>query len=183
MADFKIALKKTLEHEGGYSDLAGDTGGETIFGISKNNHPKSILWKELNNYKQGLSPFDKSKYKEISALARNNRIISDEVARIYKTSYWDRIKGDSIKNQDMANNIFDMAVNAGVNRAIFLLQSALGVVEDGIIGEKTLNALNNTLNFKDLNNEYVEKRNNFYNTRKNKTYLKSWLNRAKSYYL
>ena len=84
MAIFRISLEKTLEHEGGYADLVDDTGGETIFGISRNNHPNSILWKEIDNYKEMLKPFNKSKYKQINELAKNNSIIMNEVERIYK---------------------------------------------------------------------------------------------------
>ena len=45
MADLKIAEAKTLKWEGGYCNVAGDKGGETIFGIARNMHPDLKLWK------------------------------------------------------------------------------------------------------------------------------------------
>ena len=36
---FETAVAFVLEQEGGLSNLAGDSGGLTKFGISKNNHP------------------------------------------------------------------------------------------------------------------------------------------------
>ena len=61
MADLKIAEAKTLKWEGGYCNIPGDKGGETIFGIARNMHPDLKLWKDVDNYKEGLKPFDKRK--------------------------------------------------------------------------------------------------------------------------
>lgn len=187
MAIFRISLEKTLEHEGGYANLGADTidtsdddtGGETIFGISRNNHPNSILWKEIDNYKEMLKPFNKSKYKQINELAKNNSIIMNEVERIYKESYWNKIKGNDIKIQENADVLFDMAVNAGHSRAIKLAQEVCSIKVDGICGNITINSIN-TLG-KDFCNWYVDKRISWYKTRKNQTYVKAWVNRAERF--
>ena len=179
MADFLTALNITLQHEGGYADLVGDSGGETIFGISKNNHPKSSIWKELDNYKILLAPFDKSKYSKMNALCKNNRIIMNEVQNIYFSEYWLKIKGDSIKMQENANVLFDMAVNAGHSRAVKLAQEMLGIKADGICGNVTIGAINSYGS--DFCNAYTNKRIEWYQARKNQTYIKAWVARAEKF--
>ena len=65
MAKLEIAQAKTLKWEGGYDNVAGDKGGETIFGIARAIHPNLKLWQYLDTYKKGLEPFNKSKYGEL----------------------------------------------------------------------------------------------------------------------
>ena len=48
MADLKIAEAKTLKWEGGYCNIPGDKGGETIFGIARNMHPDLKLWSNVS---------------------------------------------------------------------------------------------------------------------------------------
>ncbi len=122
MASFDAAIIKTLEKEGGskVTEIAGDSGGLTKFGISQRSYP-----------------------------ALNIRNLTEQQARdIYKRDYWDLIRGDRIELQIVAESIFGAAVNMGVKTASKLAQTALdetmsgGIVIDGDIGEKTLSALN-----------------------------------------
>jgi len=114
MADFDIAFKKVIIFEGGYIDDKDDKGGETKFGISKRSFPNiDIRELTLNNAKQ-----------------------------IYKENYWNKIKGDLIDDQDIANNIFDCSVNCGSSTSIRLLQKVINVKIDGILGSITLGSLN-----------------------------------------
>ncbi len=116
MADFDPAVTKTLIREGGatYTHDPDDPGGETKFGISKRAFPKE-----------------------------NIRQLTEERARaLYRQHYWDRIKGDQIESQIVAENLFDTAVNMGVITAVKIVQVALDVTVDGIIGPKTLAAIN-----------------------------------------
>lgn len=97
--------------EGGYVNDPRDPGGETNFGISKRSYPK------LN----------------IKALTR------DDAIAIYKRDYWDACKCDELP-PEIAVAVFDCAVNQGTGIAPRLLQKALRVTADGIIGPKTLAA-------------------------------------------
>jgi len=115
MADFEVAILKVIKHEGGYVNDPKDSGGETKYGISKRAYPNL----------------------DIKNLTLQN------AKAIYKKDYWDRIKGDLIKSQEIAESIFDFAVNAGVKTASKMAQLVLDVKPDGIIGPKTLKALNN----------------------------------------
>jgi lysozyme family protein len=66
----------------------------------------------------------------------------DQAKHIYKSDYWDAIKGDHLPPM-IATLVFDSAVNQGVFRATKLMQTALKVSADGIIGKKTLAAAQN----------------------------------------
>ena len=55
--------------------------------------------------------------------------------------YWDRWKADQIKSQSIANILVDWVWGSG-KWGIIYPQQLLGVVADGIVGPKTLAALN-----------------------------------------
>jgi lysozyme family protein len=65
----------------------------------------------------------------------------DQAKAIYWTDFWLPIAGDKLPPA-LALLVFDTAVMSGVGRAVRLLQAALGVAEDGVIGPQTLSAIN-----------------------------------------
>ena len=193
MADLKIAEAKTLKWEGGYCNIPGDKGGETIFGIARNMHPDLKLWKDVDNYKEGLKPFDKSKYKELETLCKGNGQFMESFYSFYKTNFWDKIKGDEINSQAVANALYDFAVNSGVKTAVKKIQQALqtfalhkNLTADGIMGPKTLEAINEQ-DERDICNKLCDKRSEFFNEiakkGQNAKFLKGWLNRVKDFYI
>ena len=184
MAILQIAAAKTLKWEGGYCNVAGDAGGETIFGIARNMHPNLKLWEYVDTYKKGLAPFDKSKYKELEKLCSGNIQFKEEMEKFYKREFWDKIKGEQIECQESANAIYDFAVNSGVKRAVEYAQETLGVFSDGVMGEKTLGALNTA--GKEFVNHYCDNRAEFFKKiaqkGENAKFLKGWLNRVSDFY-
>ncbi len=163
MAIFNTAIKPLLLREGfdKITDVPGDFGGLTKFGISQKAYPKLNI-------------------RELTA---------EIAASIYKRDYWDSIEGDKIQNQEIAEAIFDAAVNHGVSRSVIIVQQTLNVPHitvDGIFGNKTLNDLNNRISttpIEILLYQLVLNRLRFYSNvvTKNKTQLKflhGWLNRA-----
>ena len=62
--------------------------------------------------------------------------------RVLKPHYWDRWKADNIVSQPVANILVDWVWGSGVN-GIKIPQRVLGVQADGIVGPKTLQAVNN----------------------------------------
>jgi lysozyme family protein len=50
--------------------------------------------------------------------------------------------GDEFINQLSADNVYDFAVNSGVSRAVKYAQRIVGAVEDGVMGAKTIRAIN-----------------------------------------
>ena len=121
---FPDALAVVLEREGGYVHDPDDPGGETNHGVTARVYAR---WRK----RRGLP-------------ARSVRLIQPaEVATIYDAEYWDPVRGDELLRLGfgVALVVFDFAVNAGVGRAIRLLQRTVGVLEDGAFGPATLRAL------------------------------------------
>lgn len=79
----------------------------------------------------------------ISAKAYPNEDIAnltlDRAQALYRADYWNAVAGDSLP-YPFSLLVFDCAVNQGVRMAKTLLQTALRVVADGVIGPKTLAA-------------------------------------------
>ena len=64
----------------------------------------------------------------------------EKVAPLYKAKYWDLVQADKLPD-GVDFCVFDCAVNSGVKRASRLLQRAVGVDDDGVIGRATLAAV------------------------------------------
>ena len=118
--NFASALKAVLAHEGGFSDHPLDPGGVTNLGVTKR------VWEEWRGRPVSI--------KEMMALT------PEIVAPMYKSKYWDRIRGDDLP-AGIDYIVFDAAVNSGTGRAIKWLQAAVGVETDGDLGPKTLAAV------------------------------------------
>lgn len=119
--NFDAALAETLLHEGGWAKHPDDPGGSTMRGITKETYEAYL----------GRSVSDK----ELKAIP------DDHLRDIYKTLYWDKVRGDELPSGlDMV--VFDFGVNSGPARAIRHLQSVVGASPDGAIGPKTMAALN-----------------------------------------
>jgi len=67
------------------------------------------------------------------------RLTRTEALPIYRRLYWDAVRADDLPpGLDLAT--FDLAVNSGPSRAVRMLQTALGVEADGIVGPVTSKA-------------------------------------------
>lgn len=60
---------------------------------------------------------------------------------IFKKGYWDRCKADLIEDQSVANLMVDWTWGSGTT-GIKLAQQVIGVSADGIVGPKTIAAIN-----------------------------------------
>lgn len=111
MINFANSVERVLKSEGGLANDSHDSGGLTNFGISQAQYPGT----------------------DVANLTREDAI------RIYKRDYWDTCGCEDLPPA-LAFLMFDAAVNHGQPKARFLLQKALGVVQDGIIGKDTIAA-------------------------------------------
>lgn len=110
---FEKALDFVLKQEGGYNNDPNDPGKETNLGISKSVYPDE----DIKNMKLARATF------------------------LYRTDYWDKCRcGELPIGVDLI--VFDIAVNQGPYVAIRLLQLALNITVDGIIGPNTLMTAN-----------------------------------------
>ena len=110
-SSFDKAVDFVLAQEGGLVDDPQDPGGITNRGISQKAHP--LL--------------------DIKALTL------EDCKQLYREDYWNKIRGDELPPA-LAVVVFDAAVNQGPHAAIRMLQQAVGVNDDGILGPKTLAA-------------------------------------------
>ena len=60
---------------------------------------------------------------------------------VMKGYFWDKCKADSIKNQSVAEIFVDWCINAGIGK-IKKVQAMVGTKADGIVGPKTILAIN-----------------------------------------
>lgn len=126
MADINIIGSFILSFEGGFSNHPADPGGPTNKGVTL------ATWKSQGYDKDGDGDID----------VDDLRIITDEDAlAILKRNYWDRWQADEIKDQSIANLLVDWTWCSG-SYGIKIPQRVLGVTVDGIVGPKTLAALN-----------------------------------------
>ena len=133
MADFGTAFELTMAAEGGYVHDPDDPGGETYKGIARARNPKWPGWTEIDLLKNN-SNFPNN--------LDTNPGLQTQVKILYEALYWDKIRGDDIGDQDIAESIFDFAVNAGPRTSAKLAQITVGAKADGVIGPKTLEKIN-----------------------------------------
>lgn len=110
MANFKEAFDKVIFNEGGYVNDPDDKGGETYMGISRKAHPNAIIWKHIDKIT--------AKYKTFATITKHlkqNAELTKEIECIYKSDYWMPFNLDKENSQRLANQIFDSAVNRGIN--------------------------------------------------------------------
>jgi hypothetical protein len=147
-ADFTIADKIRKANEGGWANNPNDSGGETAFGWARNFWPKLRIWPLIDEIKKKFLPppaFGTSQYyswvKAFNAALRANATLMRYVDESFKSVFWDGNRIGELNNQDVANWLYDHAVNAG-GTGIKFAQLAVGVAADGAIGNKTIAALN-----------------------------------------
>ena len=173
MADFEVYFPKLLVHEGGFVNDPDDPGGATN---------KGITLKTFESYAESLLEIDPT-------LENLKNLTDDQAKQIYKLEYWDKVHGDDIQLQDLAEIVFDFFVNAGAH-ASELLQRTLNQLGaslkvDGEIGENTLKALVNADPIK-VYRRYKQGRIDYYNRLVSQNpslrkFLQGWLNRVNSF--
>ncbi len=135
MANFETAFETTMHAEGGYVNDPDDPGGETYKGVARKRNSKWEGWVDIDLLKQKPN-FPKNLDQDAP--------LQEKIKNFYEVNYWDKIQGDNISDQDVAESIFDFAVNAGPKTSSKLAQLSVGAKADGIIGPKTLEKLNAT---------------------------------------
>lgn len=100
--NFDDTFNRLIGIEGAYVNNPSDPGGETNWGISKRSYPNV----------------------DIKNLTR------DGAKKIYRTDFWDRIRADTLPGS-VSYQLFDFAVNSGIDTAVRYLQRAIGVADDG----------------------------------------------------
>lgn len=161
--NFEIAFKHILEVEGGFVNDSSDHGGPTNFGITH---------KTLSDFLGHSVTEEDVRSIDISV-----------VKQIYKKNYWDRLRLDFVNYAPLAFFMFDQAVNRGTRKVAEQIQEQLKVQVDGIIGPKTLQAINDLQNPHGLLLSFLKASQNSYIriVQADPTqikYLKAWIGRT-----
>lgn len=128
MADVNKLLPFILKWEGGFVNDPADKGGATNKGVTL------TTWRQVGYDKDGDGYIDVDDLKLLTD--------ADVRDRVLKPHYWDRWQADKIKDQRVANILVDWVWGSG-KHGIVIPQRLLGVTPDGIVGAKTLAAVNN----------------------------------------
>jgi lysozyme family protein len=144
MKNIETELDVLIGKEGAYSNNPNDSGGETIWGITK-------AVADAFGYVGAMQGMTKDQAKEI-----------------YRKRYWSQPNFDKVFtiNPNIAGCLFDTGVNMGTNTPGKFLQRALNVLNgngtlypdvgvDGAIGAMTLSALNKFLQLRKQDGENV----------------------------
>lgn len=110
--NFDKAFERLIGHEGGYVNDPRDPGGETKFGISRRQYPGE----------------------DIAGMTLERAKV------IYLRDYWGPAACDAVP-EALKFDVFDTAVNSGVVATIRMLQRAVGERADGVVGSRTLLAV------------------------------------------
>ncbi|ULJ66642.1 glycoside hydrolase family 108 protein [Wielerella bovis] len=115
--NFNTFINRVLSHEGGYVNHPKDPGGETNWGVTK----RTAL---QNGYTGAM---------------RN--MTREQAIEIYRQAFWERYHADKMPDA-VAFQFFDACINHGYGNAARMLQRAANVLDDGVIGPISLNAIN-----------------------------------------
>lgn len=140
----KLTINEIIRTEGGYVNDPSDSGGETKYGITKAVALSYGYTGEMIDFPRYLA------------------------VKIYEDWYWNAVKGDRLVyiSEDVAKEVVDTGVNMGVARAVIFLQRSLNAFNlngqyyadlsvDGLMGSKTLTALEDYLMFRGDEGERV----------------------------
>ena len=158
---FDEAFRRLIGHEGGYTIDKRDPGNWTGGAVGKG---------ALNGTKFGIAA---NTYPNLDI----KNLTLAQAKEIYKKDWWDKLGGHGLHSA-ITFQLWDFSINAGKKRAIIELQQVAGVTADGVIGPKTIEAVN-ALDLNDVLLSFTAERLKFYTSLKTwPTWGKGWVNRV-----
>lgn len=127
MANIDKLAPFILRWEGGFVNDPVDKGGATNMGVTIG------TWRSVGYDKDGDGDIDVD---DLHLLDKE-----DVIERVLRPYYWNRWRADEILNQSVANILVDWVWASGTH-GIKRPQRILGVTPDGIVGPKTIAAVN-----------------------------------------
>ena len=122
MADANRLKPIILRWEGGFAVVPGDRGGATNKGIT------------IGTFRQFFG--------QGATVEQLKRMTDQQWMTVFRRGFWDKFRADEIRSQSVADICVDWAWNSGTRTAIRKVQTLLGVTADGVVGAKTLAAIN-----------------------------------------
>lgn len=159
MARHEILKPFIRSWEGGFANIPGDRGGATKWGVT-------------------IATF-RSVYGKEKTVDDLKKMTEEQWDYIYTKLFWNRWKADEIVTQPIANLLVDWLWASGAY-GIRIPQSILGVKIDGVVGPKTIAAINDYADQGELFRKLWEARKAYFERigkGTQKKFLKGWLNR------
>lgn len=122
MSYYDEAFDHVIGVEGGYTNNPFDHGGPTNWGITQDTLA-SFRGKPVTS-------------KDVQQLTQH------EAKLIYRSRYWNPLGCEGIKSKLISMLLFDQGVNRGIGAAARSMQKCVGVKADGMIGPKSIDAIN-----------------------------------------
>ena len=163
MSDINLIVPKILKYEGGYVNNPHDLGGCTNMGVTL------AAWQHLGHP---------------TATCEDIKNLTKDDFKMVLRQYWNMWQADRINNQSVAEILVDWVWGSGV-WGIKIPQRILGVVADGQVGDKTIQALN-AANQAELYAKIFQARKDFIsqivaNNPSQNIFLKGWMNRLNDF--
>lgn len=180
MADFIKALPRVFKFEGGFQNYPNDSAN-----YCNNN---------LIGTNMGISAIAyKTAYGVCPTVEQMKSLTRSQAEQIYKKNYWDKINGDKIKNQSVAELMFQFIIGSGASQISILKDIAnkvngknIIVSDDSVITNEEAQLIN-LLNQENYHSELKLWREKFLrglaanNPDKYGMFLNGWLRRLASY--
>lgn len=178
MANIETYIPFCIQHE---AVVTAKRDGETNIEYFERARSKGFVYDTGGATQTGLTLATFRRYKPRASVLQLKNIYYKDWLHCLKVFYWDKIKADQISSNSVANALMDFYWNSGTT-AVKMVQSALELKDDGIVGSKTIAALN-TGNSRDTW-EIIQETRRAYVTRLAKNnpakyakYLNGWINR------
>jgi lysozyme family protein len=126
MAQFDPIFNLTLNHEGGFQQLVDD-GANYVHG-------------KLIGTNRGISAIGYyNHYRKVPTVQDMKNLTIEQAKAIYKKNYWDKINGDKINNQSVAELMFQFIIGSGASQL-----SDLKAIANIVAGKKVLAEIDKT---------------------------------------
>lgn len=115
--NYSRSLIEVRLDEGGYINDPDDPGGPTNKGMTLGSFRRFVM--------------------RNGTIADLKKITGDQVAKIYRKKYWNKVRGDDLPD-GLDYSAFDFAIHSGPAQVAKTLQRIVGATVDGSIGPDTL---------------------------------------------
>lgn len=122
MASFEQAIKGTFKAEGGFQNHAEDNA----------NYVNGVL---IGTNKGISAQGYYSYFRKVPSVEDMKNLTEETAMKIFKGNYWDKINGDNIKNQSVAELMFQYVIGSGSAQLSDLKDIANGVHGSDILKE------------------------------------------------
>lgn len=179
-ADIQPAYNRVFKDEGGFQQDPADSANYVNGKLIGTNRGISAL---------AFYDF----YKRVPTVQDMRKLTEAQARQIYKAKYWDKIQGDALKNQSVAELIFQYVIGSGVGGGLSSVRKVVNATNGTKIMQETGTPLTgneakliNGLNQKTLHHNLIQKRLQVFRDivakhPEKQKFLKGWTSRVNRY--